>query len=65
MFHDRKGAPGKRRSIILFEAGVGGLEQLHPRNDDDVEPTSVSWRVTLPKYFPDQSFSAISVDGVP
>ena len=65
MFHDCAGAPGQGRSIVLFEVGVRRLEELRPWDDDDVEAAYLSGRVTLSKYFPDQSFSAISADGVP
>ena len=65
MFHDRAGAPGEGRSIVLLEARVRRLEELSSRNHDDIEPVPVGRRVTVSKYLPDQSFSAISSDGVP
>jgi hypothetical protein len=65
MFHDRAGGPGKGRSIVLLETGIRRLEQLDAWDHDDIEPARVSRRVTVSKYFPDQPFSAISVDGVP
>jgi hypothetical protein len=64
MFHDRAGTPSQGCPIVLFKVGVGGLEQLGAGNDDDIEPAAVG-RVTLSKYLPNQSFSAISSDGVP
>jgi hypothetical protein len=65
MFHDRAGGPGEGRSKVLFETGIRRLEQLDAWDYDDIEPAPVDRRVTVSKYFPDQPFSAISVDGVP
>jgi hypothetical protein len=65
MFHDRPGAAGHGRSIVLFEHRIGCLEQLDAWDHDDIEPARVRRLVTVSKYLSDQSFSTISADGVP
>ena len=65
MFHDPAGAPGQGRSIVLFEIGIRRFEELDAWDHDDIEPARVGRPVTVSKYLSDQSFSAISADGVP
>ena len=59
------GAAPESAAKVRLEGGVGGIEQLSPRNHDDIHTTAVRQGLRLPENLSNQSFSAISPHGVP
>ena len=49
-------------SEILTEAGKAGIEQLAPRNDDEVVTLAWFTRHLLPEHLSDQTFCPVSID---
>ena len=59
------GAPLERSAKVGFKAGIGGIEQLTTRNDDDVDARPDRQGLRLPENLSYQPFGAISPHRIP
>lgn len=57
-------APFEGAAEIGLEAGICGIEQLTPRDDDNIDALRARQRGAQPENFSNQSFSPISPDGI-